>query len=186
MTDHKSLFSALIKAQGEFPTLTKDATNPHFKSRYVSLERAVETIMPVLHRHGLTVIQTFMDCGSGVAGLRTILAHESGAMIEGVMPMPSVKGGPQEQASASTYARRYGLLSIVGIAPSDEDDDAERAERPSPKPTRVPTKADAQQAYNARIMANKPTSEKATQSVDAFDTLTAEQKTKLLAYLKGD
>lgn len=121
------LFASLIKAQLEFPVISKDSTNPHFKNKYVSLDNAVDVLQPVLNKHGLAVIQTFEDLGNGKAGIRTILAHESGETIEGTQPLSPVKDDPQGIASASTYARRYGLLGICGVAPSDEDDDGNLA-----------------------------------------------------------
>jgi len=175
-----ALFSALIKAQSEFPALVKDAANPHFKSRYVSLEKAIDTIMPILNRNGLTVIQTFVNC-DGIPGMRTILAHVDGGMIEGTMPMPPVKGGAQENGSNATYARRYGLLAIVGIAPSDEDDDGNSATEHHA----MPTAQEAQKLLADRAKMNIPTSDKARESVAHFDTLPMDQRVKLLAYLRS-
>lgn len=110
-----ALISALCKARGEFAPATKESTNPHFRSKYADLETVVNATFPSLVKHGLFVIQTF-------AGdtLETMLAHESGEWIKGTQPLLG-KQDPQGIASASTYARRYGLMAILGVAPEDDD-----------------------------------------------------------------
>ncbi len=109
------LIAALCKARGEFAPATKESTNPHFRSKYADLETVVNATFPSLVKHGLFVIQTF-------AGdtLETMLAHESGEWIKGTQPLLG-KQDPQGIASASTYARRYGLMAILGVAPEDDD-----------------------------------------------------------------
>lgn len=110
-----ALIAALCKARGEFAPATKESTNPHFRSKYADLETVVNATFPSLVKHGLFVIQTF--CGDT---LETMLAHESGEWIKGTQPLLG-KQDPQGIASASTYARRYGLMAILGVAPEDDD-----------------------------------------------------------------
>jgi uncharacterized protein YbjQ (UPF0145 family) len=121
----KNLISALIKAQAEFPSVVKDATNPHFKNRYASLETVLDTISPILRKHGMVMIQTFEG-----DELRTTLYHESGEMITGHQKLLMAKADAQGFASSSSYARRYGALAIVGICSTD-DDDGNQASKPT-------------------------------------------------------
>ena len=138
------LAKALAAAQGEMTAASKDASNPHFKSRYATLASVWDAIRGPLSRNGLSVSQVLEtpDAGPGVI-VRTILLHTSGQWIcsRYVMPIPD-KLTPQAVGSAITYARRYALSAIVGIAPDDDDDGnaasvtpaRQEAPKPAPKP----------------------------------------------------
>ena len=138
------LAKALAAAQGEMTAASKDASNPHFKSRYATLASVWDAIRGPLSRNGLSVSQVLEtpDAGPGVI-VRTMLLHSSGQWIASryVMPIPD-KLTPQAVGSAITYARRYALSAIVGIAPDDDDDGnaasvtpaRQEAPKPAPKP----------------------------------------------------
>jgi hypothetical protein len=117
------LVPALLAAQMEFPTIGFDATNPHFRNRYATLAHIISETRPVLAKHGLVVSQV-VD-GDAVV---TMLLHTSGQFLSGRTPIVSDKPGPQAMGSGITYARRYGLCAILGVA-AEEDDDGEGAER---------------------------------------------------------
>lgn len=118
-----ALAAALAEAQGEFPVVAKESSNPFFKSKYAELSTIVRTIQPVLRKHGLSVTQLTEDGENGVS-VRTVLMHKTGEYISGVLRMRPVKDDPQGIGSAITYARRYGLSAILGIATDDDDDGA--------------------------------------------------------------
>ena len=125
------LFPDLLAAQGEMPALQKSAINPHFKNRYVPLEELIPAILPILNKHNFILLQqpTTID---GQAALRYRLVHSSGEEVADTMLLMS-KDDPQGQGSAITYARRYSLMSLLGLT-ADVDDDAEttrKAERPA-------------------------------------------------------
>ncbi len=120
------LFSALSKAQGQISHASKDKLNPHFKSRYADLASVWDACREPLSSNGLSVIQIIQPAENGVL-LVTTMGHASGQWIRGIMPVAIDKPGPQAFGSALTYARRYALSSIVGVAP-DDDDDGERAQ----------------------------------------------------------
>ena len=121
---------ALSKAQGEMKNATKDATNPFFKSKYADLASVWDVARGPLTKNELSILQTTEADISGVT-IITILAHSSGEWIKGALKMTPVdkegkaKNDPQSIGSAITYARRYALSAIVGVA--TEDDDAESA-----------------------------------------------------------
>ncbi len=121
---------ALAKAQGEMKNPPKDSVNPHFRSKYADLATVRDTVMPVLNRHGLSVLQLPCECDA-LPALTTILMHESGEWVETTMLLRPSKMDPQGVGSALTYARRYSLQSIAGVA-ADEDDDGNAASRPQP------------------------------------------------------
>jgi hypothetical protein len=119
-----NLIPALIKAQSEFPPVTKDAQNPHFKNNYASLENVINCTNKALMSNGLCVVQTMEN-----DSLRTTLYHVSGESITGVQTLHPSKNDPQGWHGAQTYARRYGMLSILGIA-SEDDDGNSGSEKP--------------------------------------------------------
>lgn len=120
-----TLFDDLLAAQGEMPNLQKTGLNPHFGNKYVPLEELMEKVIPVLNKHGLVLMQlpTVVD---GHAGLTSSLIHRSGERIESTMLLMCAKDDPQGQGSAITYARRYALMSMLGLS-ADADDDAQRS-----------------------------------------------------------
>ena len=110
------LVEALAKAKTEFGAAVKDSLNPHFRSKYADLDTVVSATTPALCKHGLVVVQSFDG-----DNLVTMIAHASGEWISGSQPLHATKMDPQGFASASTYARRYGLMAVCGIAPEDDD-----------------------------------------------------------------
>lgn len=117
------LAAALVKAQGEVENATKNAANPHFKSRYADLAEILNTIKPVMTKHGLAVVQ-FPGFEEGHATVETQLVHESGEWIAGTSGAPLQKNDPQGVGSAITYLRRYSLAALAGIAQEDDDGNA--------------------------------------------------------------
>jgi hypothetical protein len=122
------LFKAIAAAQGEFTTVDKSASNPHFKSKFAPLDSIIEMIRPILPKHGLSVVQftDIPESGNGVI-IETIITHDSGQYISGRLFMPTVKQDPQGYGSSITYGRRYALGAALGIV-SDEDVDGNQAE----------------------------------------------------------
>ena len=122
--------SAIVKAQGELNSVSKDGTNPHFGKRYATLQNIVESTREVLRKHGLAVVQTFSETDGTYINLDTTLLHESGEWIAGTFTMTPTKHDPQGMGSATTYARRYALSAILGIV-TDDDDDGNASSHPS-------------------------------------------------------
>lgn len=128
-TEDTKAIAAFVKAQASFGAALKTASNPHFKSRYADLSACVEAVIDGLHANGLALIQTSHPSDTGVA-VETILVHESGGKISGgILHVPASKQDAQGYGSALTYARRYGILTLCGIAP--EDDDGNAASKPA-------------------------------------------------------
>lgn len=124
-----NLSKALAKARTEFPELTFDSTNPHFKNRYLSLKGLLAAVRPVLAANNLLIVQTVSNTGGPqpAPALTTRLIHtESNEYIEDTMLLSAVKTDPQAQGSAVTYARRYSLVTLLDLV-ADEDDDGEAA-----------------------------------------------------------
>lgn len=114
---------ALIAAKRNFAPAVKDAKNPHFNSRYVSLDGVTEAITTALLDAGIFHTQP-TDIVDGATVLHTRFLHVSGQWIGSSYPVHAVKKDPQGEGSALTYARRYALMALAGIAPEDDDGNA--------------------------------------------------------------
>jgi hypothetical protein len=141
-----ALAAALAKAQGAMSGAKKDAENPFFKSAYADLASVWDTCRAPLAANGLAVIQT-TGGNADLVEVITTLAHTSGEWVRGTLVMKPVKADPQGIGSALTYARRYALAAIVGIAP--EDDDGNAASQPGKPPTKAPPPPPPRQATPA-------------------------------------
>ena len=143
-----SLAAALAKAQGEMENASKNSQNPHFKSKYADLAEILNTVRPVLSKHGLAVTQ-FPAFEAGTAHVETILTHASGEWMSGTCSAPVQKSDPQGVGSALTYLRRYSLAAVCGLAQEDDDANAAskgpkqaaQAPKVAPKPAPTPTPA---------------------------------------------
>jgi len=143
---------AFVAAQRGFGPALKQSTNPAFRSRYSDLAACIEAVMDALGMNGLALMQVPRDCEAGVA-VETLFIHESGEVMSGgIFRAPVVKSDPQGYGSATTYARRYGLMAACGIAPEDDDGNAaskpqQRQQGPQPprqepKPETLPPLSD--------------------------------------------
>lgn len=129
----QKITAALVKAQAELQNVTSDATNPHFRSQYASLPHMIDTVRPVLAKHGLALLQSPVS-EDGRIGVRTVLIHESGEMLDGIYTVRPAKDDPQGAGGAITYCRRYALAAFLCIA--QEDDDGNGASAPRREPPR--------------------------------------------------
>jgi ERF superfamily len=117
---------ALAKFQSEVKQPEKSGTNPHFKSKYVTLDGTVKAIHECAPKHGLSYTQMPVTNENGV-GVVTLIMHSSGEFIQmDPFILPMDKKTAQGAGSASTYARRYSLSAAFGIV-SDVDDDGNGA-----------------------------------------------------------
>lgn len=123
--------AALAKAQGVMKNAPLNKVNPHFKSKFADLASVRDAVLPALTANGIAVVQTLEldDTIAGQCFVDTRLLHVSGQWIESSCPIPN-GGDMQKMGSAITYARRYSLSAICGIA-ADEDDDANAAATPA-------------------------------------------------------
>lgn len=120
------LAAALAAAQGMMENAIMNRSNPHFKSKYADLAAIFDAARKPLSANGLAIVQTI---GDNI--LHTRLLHTSGQWIASEHPLP-MSGRPQEIGSALTYARRYSLSALIGIA-ADEDDDGNAISRKNGK-----------------------------------------------------
>jgi len=131
------LYAAFVKAAAELNNPTRTATakiegkdgRGSYSYSYVGLDSVLEHTRPTLARHGLAVVQVPVPPASSAGiWLVTRLVHESGQWLEFSFGMPITGNSAQAVGSAITYARRYALMSLLGIA-GDEDDDGKAANK---------------------------------------------------------
>lgn len=122
------LIDALAKAQAEFGPIEKDKTakimsaKGNYAYSYADLATVLAVVRPVLAKHGIALFQP-VTMHNGTVNIKTVLAHRSGQWLSDEIGFKSGEGDPRSVASVITYGRRYGLTTMIGVAPSDEDDD---------------------------------------------------------------
>jgi len=116
-----TLLGALIKARAGFGTVTKNAKNPHFGKTYADLVSVQSAVDEALAANDLVIIQAATSTDSFVE-VETILFHApTGEHIGCNVKLTPAKNDPQGVGSAITYARRYGMLSLLNLAAEDDD-----------------------------------------------------------------
>lgn len=161
------LLPALLEVQKNMESAKKDAKNPFFKSKYADLPSVIDAAMPLLSANGVVVLQPNVH-HDGKSFVRTMLLHVSGQFISGETEVIcSKQNDPQAQGSAITYARRYGLQSL--ICQKAEDDDGEGAMNRPAK-----TLAPSFEAPKAQIVVTPKTSDSPVAVKPEVSTVTTE------------
>jgi hypothetical protein len=139
-----AIAGALAKAQGELnnpeKTLTATIRSPFPREvdrtfRYASLASGLDIVRKSLGQHEIAAVQTTaIDAATGQIHLTTLLAHASGEWISSDWPVCAVSetAAPHRMGAALTYARRYALFALVGIAGEDDLDAPDTVTDPSP------------------------------------------------------
>ena len=172
----KQLAPALLKAQREIKDVVKDGLNPHFKSKYATLDSVIGVCKESLNANGIVFAQGGEETNGELLVLYTRLMHESGEWIESRLAMKPVKADPQGIGSCITYARRYALSAICGVA-SEDDDDGNAASAPaSPKKATASEPApapahDERTALMGRIAVSKARKGAKVLSPESWDSL---------------
>jgi ERF superfamily protein len=132
-----SLAEALAMLQADLPRVTKDQSakiekrdgSGGYSYKYADLTDVSDAILPRMAALGLSFAACPNLDDQGRFTLDYCLMHVSdGRDLHGSYPLPN-GGSPQEIGKAITYARRYALCAVTGLAPGGDDDDAAEAER---------------------------------------------------------
>jgi hypothetical protein len=203
------LTTALAAFQEHIPTIAKGktATVPtknggQYRYDYADLADITPQVLPLLAAEGLawTAITDITDAGNLI--LRYQLRHESGEEITGAYPLGPASLPPQQIGSALTYARRYALCAVTGLAPGGDDDDARgyyqqpqpqaapaqhRPAAPAPRPL-TRQQADDIQRYGAALELDADTLQKTAAyatggACQRLQDLTEETAGQVLSYL---
>jgi hypothetical protein len=129
-----AIAGALAKAQAELTNPEKSLTAtirspfPHEQDRtfrYASLSSGLDIVRKALGKHEIATVQaTSIDPEAGLIRLTTVLAHASGEWVSSDWPVCPIgeAAAPHKMGAALTYARRYALFTLVGIAGEDDLD----------------------------------------------------------------
>ncbi len=142
---------SLVKAQTSMGNATKTSSNPFFKNKYADLNAIREACLPALHENNICVLQPVIN-KDGKNYVQTLLLHESGEFIGCETEIKTVKqNDPQAEGSGISYARRYGLQSLVCLGAEDDDGNkaTEQPKKQQPKtgPVAVAKKDDTVVSY---------------------------------------
>ena len=135
--ENSKIYEALVKAQAEFEPVVFDKANPHFKSKYATLNAMQRATMPHLNKHGMSVLQILKSQGEGDMVVITRLAHISGEFIESEFLVIRAGKNDQQLGSSITYARRFAYAAILCLSACEEEDDGNNTQdvRPVSKNT---------------------------------------------------
>jgi hypothetical protein len=120
-----SLAEALAAFQANPPRVAKDTQGN--RGKYADLADLSPVVLPALAAHGLSWSTKPTLTEQGMFVLRYTLRHVSGQEDSGDYPLCDPSSAPQVIGSCITYARRYALTAVTGVAPGGDDDDADRA-----------------------------------------------------------
>jgi hypothetical protein len=111
-----NIWQKLHAAKQQIGKVAKNATNPHFKKSYADINALLTTVEPILHEHGLLLLQPVV--GNDV--VTRIIDIDSGEVIESFMSLPVITD-PQKVLAAVTYFRRGTLQSLLSLQAVDDD-----------------------------------------------------------------
>jgi hypothetical protein len=198
-TTTPALAAALAKVQAELPKLERDRTvtvqqknGDTYSYSYATLANLSETVLPLLAKYGLSFVAMPGAGADGKMSVRYHLLHESGESLSGEFPI-SGEGGIQMIGGRITYARRYCLAAIVGVA-ADEDDETRLSQdgKPGTAQRAAPRGQQAAQREPLARPQDRPTVQRAQRRADGPplpseepvpDGITAPQQKKMHALL---
>ena len=192
-----AIAAALAKAQGELSnpekSLIATIRSPFPREgdrtfRYASLASGLDIVRKSLGQHEIATVQTTaIDQESGQIRLTTLLAHASGEWISSDWPVCPIgeTAAPHRMGAALTYARRYALFALVGIAGEDDLDAPDLLVEPSPtiNATEEPYKPTKPRSQNGSI--HKPRQPKPVLAAEPSAAL-RDQLVKEINDLRGD
>lgn len=122
------MFNKLLRVQKGIASVKKDSDNPYFHSSYANIEAVLDVVLPALNDAGLVLNQYITTVGESEnikPALKTVITDtESGESIDSTMLLMTKSNDPQAQGSSVTYARRYAIVSMLGIRQEDDDGNA--------------------------------------------------------------
>ncbi len=133
-----TLSEKLLEVQKTIEKATKSSTNPHFKSKYADLNEVLSVAKPSLNGVGVFVAQSPGKDAFGQYVETSLIDSESGQQLSGKVYFSGNEDNLQKIGAAITYARRFGLVSLLSL--ESEDDDGETVVG-RPAPSKAPTKA---------------------------------------------
>jgi hypothetical protein len=166
---------ALVAVQAAMKPAIKDATNPHFRSKYADLGAIWDACREPLTKNGIFTGQDVTG-DVGCVAVTTRLIHTSGQWVEfGPLVIPLTKGDAQAVGSGVSYGKRYALAAALGII-AEDDDDGNHAVASAPKSQAQPP-YERKPATNGKAVAKE--AEKIATERKLVAVITAEQRKQL-------
>jgi len=117
MEQELNIYEKLSIVKSEIGVLSKTATNPFFKSKYLELGGILSALEPLLEKNGLLLLQAIED-GKVVTTIHNLTNTDE--VVTSEMPLPDIVD-PQKLGIAITYYRRYTLQSLLALQAEDND-----------------------------------------------------------------
>ena len=115
MKTETNFYEKLSAVKAEVGRISKDSSNPFFKSKYFDVNSLLLHVEPIIQKHELLLLQPIQD------GLvKSIIFDTKGFSIESGIALPEIND-PQKLGSAITYYRRYTLQSLLALQAEDDD-----------------------------------------------------------------
>ena len=195
-----TIAAALAKAQAQLVnpekslvgTIRSDGSGGTERSfRYAPLSSGLDIVRKTLSQHEIATVQTTsIDQSAGIVRLSTVLAHASGEWIASDWPVCTLSetATPHRMGAALTYARRYGLFTLVGIAGEDDLDAPDLTEPPAETEKKISRKMvgnGGQQVRSARRPPRANNSGSTSRRAELSAVLSASLRAELLRELEG-
>jgi len=116
MAKETNINQKLFNLQQEIGTISKDAKNPFYKSKYFDINSLIKQLQPLLKNHRLLLLQPIEE---DMVVSKLICIDGTGGVIS-ALKLPEIND-PQKLGSAITYYRRYTLGSLLGLQAEDDD-----------------------------------------------------------------
>src|SRR3974390_1408943 len=196
-----TIAAALAKAQAQLVNREKSLGGPirsdqqsgaERSFRYAPLSSGLEIVRKTLRQHEIATVQTTsIDETAGIVRLSTVLAHASGEWIASDWPVCAISetATPHRMGAALTYARRYSLFTLVGIA-GEDDLDAPDLNEPNPeafKPRIISETAGngGQQVASSRLIRRGRAKKSASPQSELSAALSASLRAELLREIEA-
>jgi len=110
-----NIYNKLFTLQNELGAISKDATNPFYKSKYFDINSLIGQLKPLLQKHNLVLLQPINN-----NQVRSVIYDLDGGSVESSIELPTNLDA-QKLGSAITYFRRYTLTSLLALQAVDDD-----------------------------------------------------------------
>ena len=135
-TKTETLYSAFCAAQADFGEIVKSSKGA--RGKYAPLNEVLNAIVPALNEHGLVLCQPTVIDGNALLVETRIIHAASGEFMSCVYPVSELGKPHQEIGASLSYAKRYSVLSLCGVAPENEDDADSKASAPTARQAPAP------------------------------------------------
>jgi len=138
-----SIYKKIFESKKEIGKISKDSTNPFYKSKYFDINQLLEHVEPILQKHDLLCLQPIKD--GHVTSV--IIDIETGEKEISSLELTN-QTDPQKRGSEITYYRRYTLGSLLGLQAEDDDANKTVAPKQQESPVKWLSDSQAQKAIN--------------------------------------